>query len=84
MIDLDNEIIEMVVALESIAAVIGAQPSRLVVVAAVGIFTPGILGPDRPAGQESAWSGMAVGAKLSRAKCKNTALPRPAMRGEVL
>ena len=26
----------------------------------------------------------AVGPKFSRAKCKNTALPRPAMRGEVL
>jgi len=26
----------------------------------------------------------AVGPKLSRAKCKNTALPRPAIRGELL
>ena len=26
----------------------------------------------------------AVGPKLSRAKCKNTALPRPATRGELL
>jgi hypothetical protein len=26
----------------------------------------------------------AVGPKLSRAKCRNTALPRPAMRGELL
>src|ERR1700742_551486 len=62
MIDLDNEIIEMVVALESIAAVIGAQPSRLVVVAALGIFTPRILGPDPPAGQGSGGAGVGVGA----------------------
>jgi hypothetical protein len=26
----------------------------------------------------------AVGPKFSRAKCRNTALPRPAMRGELL
>src|SRR3981189_2943637 len=40
-IDLDNKIVEMVVAFEPVAAAIGVAPHRLVVMAAAGIFAPG-------------------------------------------
>jgi len=68
-IDLDNEIIEVVVAREPIAAAIEIQPQRLIVVAAARVLAPGILGPDGAAGQECTWSRMTVGAPPQ--------LPRP-------
>jgi len=46
MIDLDNEIIEVVVARESIGAATGLEPYRLVVMAALRIFAPGVHGPN--------------------------------------
>jgi hypothetical protein len=45
-VDLDNKIIEVVVAPEPVAAVIAAPPYRLVVMAARGVFAPGIVRSD--------------------------------------
>src|SRR6202021_325179 len=60
-IDLDNEIIEMVVAPEPIAALLAIQPHRLVVMPARRVFTPGILGPDSANRKECERPRMAVG-----------------------
>jgi hypothetical protein len=60
-IDLDNEIIEAVVARESIAAATGLEPYRLVVMAALRIFAPGVYRPNGADGQECAWPRVAVG-----------------------
>ena len=61
-IDLDNEIIEVVVALQPIAAVILIQPYRLVVMTAVRVFAPGVLRPDGANRQESMRPRVTVGA----------------------
>jgi len=61
MIDLDNEIIEVVVARQSIAAATGLEPYRLVVMAALRIFAPGVRGSNGADGQECAWPRVAVG-----------------------
>src|SRR5712664_2361437 len=50
-IDLDNEIIEVVVARESIGAATGLEPYRLVVMAALRIFAPDVRGPNSADGQ---------------------------------
>jgi len=60
-IDLDNEIIEVVVACQSIAAATGLEPYRLIVMAALRIFAPGVRGPNGADGQECAWPRVAVG-----------------------
>src|SRR5260370_11581323 len=54
-IDLDNEIIEMVVARQSIAAATGFEPYRPVVMAALRSFAPGVPGPNVADGEEFAW-----------------------------
>lgn len=46
MVDLDNEIVEVVVAREPIAAAVSVEPHRLVVMTAPGIFAPGVLPAD--------------------------------------
>jgi hypothetical protein len=61
-IDLDNEIVEVIVALEPIAAAIAIQPYRPVVVAAVRVLAPGILRPDGASRQEGLRPRMPVGA----------------------
>ena len=61
-IDLDNEIVEVIVAGESIAVATWLQPYRLVVVAACGVFTPGVFRLDGVNGQEGARPWVAVGA----------------------
>src|ERR1035437_754825 len=61
-IDLDDEIIEVVVALEPVAAVLAVQPHRLVVMAAQGIFAPGVFGPDDANRQKCTRPRVAVGA----------------------
>src|SRR5690348_12750884 len=48
MVDLDEEIIEPVGALEPVAWFIGRPPERPVVAPVFGIFTPGIVRRDRP------------------------------------
>ena len=61
-IDLDDKIIEGVVAGEPIAAAIRLEPHRLVVVPVLGVFAPGVFGPDRARRQECARPRVAVGA----------------------
>src|SRR3981081_2917157 len=61
-IDLDNEIIEVIVALEPIAAAIATQPHRLVVMAAPRGFAPGVFGSDSANRQKCRGSRVAVGA----------------------
>src|ERR1700704_5741670 len=70
-IDLDNEIIEVIVALEPIAVAIAIQPHWLVVMTAPRVFAPGVLGPDGANRQKSARPRVAVGAppQLPRPKC---------------
>ena len=60
-IDLDNKIVEMIVTLESVAAAIAIQPHRLIVVAAVGIFAPGVLRPDGANRQKCTRPRVAIG-----------------------
>jgi len=61
-IDLDNEIVEVVVALQPVAAVVPIQPYRLVVVTAPGVFAPGVLRPDGANRQERMRPRVTVGA----------------------
>ena len=61
-IDLDNEIVEMIIAPEPVTAMVAIPPHRPIVVAALRIFAPGIVGPDGANRQESARPRMAVGA----------------------
>jgi hypothetical protein len=61
-IDLDNEIVQVVVALEPIAIVIAVEPYRPVVVAAVRVLAPGVFRPDGAGRQESSRPWMPIGA----------------------
>src|ERR1700710_1959865 len=61
-IDLDDKIIKVILALEPITAFAGIKPHRLVVMAAAGVFAPGVFGPDGADRQECAWPGVTVGA----------------------
>jgi hypothetical protein len=61
-IDLDDKIVEMIVALESVTALVTIPPHRLIVMAALRIFAPGVVGPDGANRQESTRPRMAVGA----------------------
>src|SRR5258707_1158389 len=74
-VDLDNEIVEVVVAPQPVAAAIAVQPHRSVVMSACGVFTPGVFRPYGADGQKCARPRMAVGAPPQ--------LPRPerAFRG---
>ena len=51
-IDLDDEIVEVVVALEPVAAVIAIQPYRPVVTAAMGVLAPAVLWLDGASGKK--------------------------------
>lgn len=62
MIDLDDKIVEMIVAPEPVAALAAIPPHRLIVMAALRIFAPGVVGPDRANRQERPRPRMAVGA----------------------
>src|SRR3981081_4280386 len=61
-IDLDNKIIEVIVALEPIAAAIAIQPHRLVVMAGPWFFAPGVFGSDSANRQKCTRSRVTVGA----------------------
>src|SRR6266403_5558352 len=61
-IDLDDESVEMIIALEPVTATVAIPPHRLIVMAALRIFAPGVVGPDGANRQESARPRMAVGA----------------------
>src|SRR5260370_36933516 len=62
MIDLDDKIVEMIVALEPVSALAAISPHRLIVMAALRIFTPGVVGPDGANRQERTRPRMAVDA----------------------
>src|SRR5690242_3912951 len=70
-IDLDDEIVKVVVALEAVADLIAAKLDRPVVVAAGWIFAPGVLRSDRPNWQERQRTRVTVGAppQSQRPKC---------------
>jgi len=59
-IDLDEKIVEMIVALEPVTALVAIPPHRLIVMAAPRIFAPGVFGPDGANRQESTRPRMAV------------------------
>ena len=61
-IDLDDEIVEMVLARQPVAGLIADQAYRLIVVAVPRVLAPGVFGPDRPDRQERLRAAMAVGA----------------------
>ena len=69
-IDLDDEIVEMILARQPVAGLIADQPNRLVVMAVLRVFAPGVFGPDRPGRQKGPRPRMAVGAppQLPRAE----------------
>ncbi len=48
MIDFDDEIVEMVLARQPVAALIADQADGLIVMAVLRVFAPGVFGPDRP------------------------------------
>src|ERR1700744_2809906 len=60
-IDLDDVIIEMILAREPVAAGLAAESDRLIVMTAGRVFAPGIVGTYDANRQESLWSGRAVG-----------------------
>src|SRR5262245_30946919 len=60
-VDLDNEIVEVVVTRQAVAARPALQANRLVVVPVGRVFAPGILGTDRPHGKMRFRADMAVG-----------------------
>jgi hypothetical protein len=61
-IDLDDEVIEVILARQPVSGLIVDQPDRLVVMAVLRIFAPGIFGPDRPRRQIGLRPRMPVGA----------------------
>jgi hypothetical protein len=61
-IDLDDEIVEVVVAPEPVRAGIAGEPDRSIVMAAGGILAPAILGANSASGQEGLRPRMTVGA----------------------
>ena len=62
MIDLDDEIVEVILARQPVAGLIADQADRLIVMAVLRVFAPGVFGPDRPDRQKGARPRMAVGA----------------------
>ena len=61
-INLDDEIVEMVIAREPIAATVPIEPHRPVVAAAAGVLAPGVFRADGANRQECSRSRVAVGA----------------------
>src|SRR5512147_3220988 len=61
-IDLDDEIVEVVLAGQPVAGLVADQADRLIVVAVPRVLAPGVFGPDRPDRQIGARSRIAVGA----------------------
>ena len=69
MIDLDDEIVKVIVARQPVSCLIADQADRLIVMAVLRVFAPGVFGPDWPDRQKGARLRMAVGAppQLQRA-----------------
>jgi len=60
-IDLDDEVIEVIVARQPVAGLAADQPNRLIVMAVLRILAPGIFGTNRADGKEGSRPRMAVG-----------------------
>src|SRR5436305_9450733 len=75
-IDLDDEIVEMVLAPQAVAAAVAVEPHRLVVVSVARILAPRIFGRDGTDRQKGARLRVAVGAPPQLARVKY-ALRRP-------
>jgi len=61
-IDLDDEIVEMIVALQPVASVIMPEGKRPIIMATRGVFTPGIIGTDGANRQKGPRSRTTIGA----------------------
>lgn len=59
-INLDDEIVEMVVASKPVPGIALLQADRLVIAPVVRVFAPGILGANRSNGKEGVWPRMTV------------------------
>src|SRR5262245_58346676 len=60
-VDLDDEIVEVILALQAVAGFACGTAHRLVIVAVGRIFAPGVFGLDRPGGNVRLGADMAVG-----------------------
>ena len=60
MVDLDDEVVEMILARQPVAGLVAAETDGLVVVAIVRVLAPGVLGPNRARRQQGLWPLMAV------------------------
>jgi hypothetical protein len=60
-VDLDDEIIEVVGAAQTITGNIGRAMNRAIIEAMTGILTPGIVGADPANRQQCPWPGRAIG-----------------------
>src|SRR6201991_3212558 len=69
-INLDDEIIEMIIAPQAVAALLAREPNRLVIVPIARVFAPAVLRRDRADRQEGCGPGETVGTppQLQRAK----------------
>ena len=72
-VDFDNEIVEVIVALQAVAGLACRTPHRLVVVTVGRIFAPGIVSADRPARQMGPGADMAVGPPPQSLRTKDAA-----------
>ena len=61
-VDLDNEIVEVILARQAVTLLGARQADRLIVVAVGGIFAPGIFNANRADRQEGFWTAVTVGA----------------------
>src|SRR4051812_40345450 len=60
-VDLDDEIVEVILAPQAVAGLAGRTPHGLVIMAVGRIFAPGVFGPDRPGGNVRPGARMAIG-----------------------
>jgi len=60
-VDLDDEIVEMVLARQPVAALLAPEPDWPIVMAITRVFAPGILRPDGVSGDKAAWPRMTIG-----------------------
>src|SRR6476620_9253671 len=60
LVDLDNEIVEVIVARQPVATVVAVEPHRLVVMAGARVLAPGVFRANRANGQKSPWPAMTV------------------------
>ena len=61
-VDLDDEVVEMILAPQPVAGLAARETNRLVVMAVGRVFAPGILGTNRANRQEGLGPDMTVGA----------------------